>query len=262
MPDLAVYTQSVEWIWLIWLASLVIVVAFSWFAFRHLNLAALVRLWREEDGAAYSLAYALTLPFYVMFVCVVLETTAILIVKIGTVQAAYAAARSHIAYGSLVPPDVAREKARRAAVQAMVPFASGSWQHADGTPSNSALTGANHYKQAINKYDSNLPAKDWLLERKYFYADKATSIDEIRKDKINEPNGLVEVTILYKVPIFVPGVGRILGGRDSPWGGNYYVLDMYTTVALPDEAPHPPMPGLVPNRPKGPLGIEYAVPQN
>jgi len=80
----------------------------------------------------------MVMPIYILLLCLVIETTMGLIAKIGTVYSAYAAARNAIVYSSIDPAS-ADERARHAAVRAMVPFASSGQRHTDGTAHTVAL---------------------------------------------------------------------------------------------------------------------------
>src|SRR5438445_63931 len=77
------------------------------------------------------MATAVTLPIYIILICLVVETTSLLIVKVGTMYAAYAAARSRIVWDPTMPA-VGQERMELAGKQAMVPFASSHPLHQFG----------------------------------------------------------------------------------------------------------------------------------
>src|SRR5262245_56396176 len=89
-------------------------------------LAAMRHLALDEDGAAYTLSYVMVIPMYALLMCTIVEMALMLTAKLGTVYAAYAAARSASVWSSATEWEKAQEKAKTAAVQAMVPFSSGT----------------------------------------------------------------------------------------------------------------------------------------
>lgn len=250
MPPLSEYVRSVGWLGLLWLAGVAVVGVMTRRVLRGMSRTRLrALLAEEEDGAAYSLAYVLTLPFYVMFVCLVVEGTLILVAKMGTVYAAYAAARCDIVYHSLdASPARTDERTRRAAVRAMVPFASLSDRHLGGAADLPPGGDLAEYLQAVKHYAGGDPSAA-AVRAKYLYAHRATHVSVGRLATADEPRAPVTVTLRYEAPLFVPGVTRFLGRR-AP-GRPYFVYDITTVVSLPDERP---------GTPDGRLGITYEAP--
>ena len=246
MPALSEYFRSVEGVWLAWAVSVALLAVLAWRAFRGFRWSHLRALHAEEDGAAYSLAYVLTVPFFMLLVCLVIQTTLILIVKMGTLYAAYAAARSGIVWRS-ADPGRAGEEARLAAVHAVTPFASSSGLHAAGNRVGQATEGADDYAHAYRKLVHG-PATTDYLRAKYFYADKATAVD-LRKDS-PDADGDLTATVTYHMPLVIPGIARWFG-TPSPWDHRFYTMEIVSKVALPDEAPQSE---------SGTLGIQYGPP--
>lgn len=234
MPSNSDFFSSVEHIWFIWFVSLVITGVMTVQALHQLNWRSFLYMHREEDGAAYSLAYIMTFPIYVMFVCLVVETTLILIVKIGTVYGAYACARSYVVFHSL-DSGLAQDRFHQAAVMAMAPFGSSNKRHLDGNSSGTAANRANDYVAGAQAFFQNQPINLARIRNKYLYANQATAVTAIKTG--NQPQGVVEITLRYQTPLHVPGVTRFLGKR-SPRGGGYYIIEMETKASLPDEAPN------------------------
>lgn len=258
MPGFHAYAESVEWVWLAWAGSVVAVVLLLVRTVRGFTAADARRLARDESGAAYSLAYVLTAPVYVIFVCTVVETTMILVAKIGTVNAAYAATRCYVVYHGPdlnadedaasgcppLPPQAddrrvhATELARLAGVRAMVPFASPSRFHADGPTWPPDLIGTDAYTEAARQYAgrAGTPVNAAVIRAKYRYAYKAVGPVEVSKPEREPKERPVKLTLVYRAPLHIPVVARLMGDR-SPWGGRYRVLEIRTTVSLPDELP-------------------------
>lgn len=240
--------RSVEWVWLLWLGSLAVLVMIHRRAGRGAQRISLLQLHRDESGAAYSLAYVLTMPVYVWFVCMVIETTLVLISKLGTTYAAYAAARCNVVYHSL-DPSGAEQRVRRVAVEALVPFASSSRLHADGPTGFASQFDVAEYESAYRRFAPGSHVSSAILRAKYFYADKAVRVQSRKLS--SEPNGLLETKVTFEVPLYMPLAGKLLGKR-SPWGGSYFVMDISATVQLPDEQPRSA---------DGKLGIQYGPPK-
>ena len=83
------------------------------------------RLAADEEGSAYVLWYVMVLPVVIFIMVLVVETALIMTAKIGVTYAAFAAVRSAAVWQSTAGTAVAEQKARQAAIQALVPFANG-----------------------------------------------------------------------------------------------------------------------------------------
>ena len=245
------YVRSIEWVLLLWVVSVAIVSVMTVRALRRFQWSDVSTIAREEDGAAYSLSYAMAMPIYIFLCLMIVEMTMITLAKVGSVYAAYAAARDNIVYRSL---DAGEEsstapRARRAAVRAMAPYGSSEAIHAsDGRPSAGGEQDAQDYAAAAKKYAPDLKFNDRAIRAGYLYADKATTVDVSKPGK--GANDLVEATVTYRVPLRMPVAAAILGKR-SPGGGKYFVTNVKSSVKLPDETPQTP---------DGKLGITYTAP--
>ena len=143
---------SVRGITVLWACSVVglawLIVAAARRARRNLGR---LRDLSGEDGFAYSLGFLLTMPFLMVVVALVVETTLLLASKAGTFYAAYAAARSAIVWDTAQPPGVGDERIRLAAVHAIAPFASSNPAHLSGDLEDSASG------SAISDYVGQIP---------------------------------------------------------------------------------------------------------
>ncbi len=246
MPPVSELVRSVEIIWPVWLTSLILLVCIGRRVLRTLRWRHVRTVLTAEEGAAYSLAYVMTVPFFLFLVCLVIETSLMLVVKMGTLYAAYASARSAIVWRSA---DASRinERVQRAAVEALTPFASSSAIHADGPPMPGVDLDAAAYARAYRRYSSG-PASTSYLHAKYLYASKATSV--LTDKPSSAPDGTVAATVTYEMPLHLGVIGRVFGKR-SPWGGRYYTVTIASSAALPDETPRSA---------DGTLGINYVSP--
>jgi len=242
------YVRSIEWAIAVWVVSFAAVVALTVRAVRRLRPISWGCLARKEGGAAYSVSYVMALPIYILLCCAIIETSLILMAKIGSVNAAYAAARNNVVYRSLDDAEQADSppRARAAAVRAMAPFGSADPLHARPAIAADGRA-ADEYVAAARRYAPDLTYSDAAHRRGYLYANHAT---DVKLKKLGAgANDLVEAEVTYRVPIRMPGVGRLFGAA-AP-GGKYYFAEVQSLVRLPDESPQTP---------DGKLGIPYPPP--
>jgi hypothetical protein len=244
MIALEVYWRSVEWVLAIWLGSAVLLLVLTVAIVRKLRRPSLRTLWQGEQGAAYVLSYTMVFPLYLYLVCLIIEATGLLLVKAGTIYAAYAAARSAVVWLPAEPANQAQSRATLAALQCLTPFASPSDLHADG-PQPDTQEQTAYIREAGKRLRG--PELNSYLQAKFRYAAKATRVDIQGGTCFEDP---VRLRLTYQAPTYVPGVGRIFGQR-SPWGGKYYTVEVITEVVLPDETPQSE---------NGKLGIPYESP--
>lgn len=238
MVPLSEYFRSVEWIWAIWIVSLVLVAWMTRRALKKIDLAQWRQVFRDEDGAAYSLSYVLVFPIYVLLVILVIEATLILIVKLGTIYAAYAAARSLIVWHSMADEGIARAKAEQAAVQAMVPYAS-SWRtHARLAGIDFPSPQAEDFFRVYRFYHDKPANYRRYIVNKYRWAEWATRVNYNRELLGSEAwNADIRATVTYKMPLHMPAIARLLGTRHDGPRGRYYLVEITSSATLQDEAP-------------------------
>jgi Flp pilus assembly protein TadG len=241
------FIRSVEHVWLIWLAAILLLALLTrrmLHGFRWEDCRALLR---REEGAAYSISYVLAFPLYLLLICLIVESSLILLTKIGTIYAAYAGARSAIVWYSM-EPDQADQKCNQAAVQAMVPFASSSDLHTRGAGASATpSTAARNYLRACQAYNRGHAPASYLLA-KYGYAEKATQVQQLTRPPTWDAD--VTVRISYEAPFTVSVIGRILGKR-APWpSAHFYTYTIVSEATLQNEAP---------KNENQSLGIDYHV---
>src|SRR6185436_5070173 len=112
----------------------------------------LQRLLSEEDGAAYTLSYVMVIPVYAILVCMIIESVLMMSAKLGTVYAAYSAARTASVWSSATTWDKTLAKSRQAAVQSMVPFASGMQPASASTPGSGDVAKSAAYVAAYKTF--------------------------------------------------------------------------------------------------------------
>ena len=157
--------------------------------------------WRiDEDGAAYTLSYVMVIPVYALLICMIIETVLMLTAKLGTVYAAFAAARTASVWSSATTWDKTMTKAKAAATKSMTPFASGT--HGGSTkaaspPMRLAYVAAYHAYAKKSDFEQ-VPARQVRLR---------PGAREGR-DRQARPNiGTADITakVTYEFPFNVPG---------------------------------------------------------
>jgi hypothetical protein len=206
---------------------------------RRTLLASLRRLALDEDGLAYTLSYVMVIPMYALLICTIVEMALMLTCKLGTVYAAYAAARSASVWASATEWEKAQEKAQTAAIQAMVPFASGTQPLVDPTAPNAipddvagAVADAGLYTTAYLLY-AKKPVSIEYLGKKYAYAVLNTTVEF--EGPPEDWKSEIKAKVTYRFPFNVPGVGRIIGKKNL-LNGRYF-FEISSIVSLPNEGP-------------------------
>lgn len=264
---IADFTESVEDVWLIWLLSTSALTFVVYRALRVNQWSKWSQFFKEERGASYALSYLMTFPFYLMLVCWVIQSSMILLVKIGLTHAAHSAARSAVVWRSASLRSnadgllLANEKSQHAAAMAMVPYASGLREHAklylldpqymNGGRYAIATAEAVGYEKLFREFAKHSEAggsapKSDFVHRKYIYAAMMTKVTlQPHRFNFNEP---LRVTVSFRMPLHIPGTGRVLGSLH--WTGLGYYRDVTATAALPLETPDT-------EDPRRGLGINY-----
>lgn len=219
--------RSVELIWAVWLISTVASVVMTRRALARLTPRRALRLLRDERGAAYTLSYAMVLPFYLGSIAATIETTMILLAKCGTNYAAFAAARAACVH----PPSPEADRlAAAAAARALTPFASGlTLDPESASPGARALVAAH-----LAGGPSSVSPRYLLAKARY--AEAATRVRVERRVAPGDPVWEADrvATVEYRHPFFFAVVGWALGARDD---AGRYVYPIRSRVALRDECP-------------------------
>lgn len=229
-------TESVATIWVVWVAALAAFGFVTPGVLRRLNALNCRSLARDESGAVYVLSVTLIVPFYLILVCTIIETSLILVTKLGTIYAAYSAARSAIVW-DFDPPaasgisSVVTERARNAAQFAMVPLASGTTGIRDRM-----ATGESPAAEIFLKTVANSPVQDAYLERKVAYAYAATQVSVERSGQPQSGDDALIATVEHAYPFRVAIVGRMFGATRSDLGP-VLVWPIRSTYRLPTDAP-------------------------
>jgi len=228
------------------------------------------------------LPLVLTMPFYVLLITMIIECTLMLTAKIGSVGAAYSAARAAavwLPYESAMPktaPDYTpiedRElMVRLAAARSMWPYASGSKSHASDEPLDEFIDAtmtqqieAFRTYSGHQKFDAEYLKRTEYLKRKFAYAFNALTIavdyfDPITRVATEKPafNAKLQLTLHYEAPIHTFGIGRLFGEKSQT--GKFFVRPVVTTVLIENEGVKPSLEGkrISPDKLSKSLGIRY-----
>lgn len=230
------YFESVEDVWAAWFAAMAALLVLSGLFGPRLRPARLWRFSRDERGAAYSLSVVMILPTYIFLICTVIECTLILQVKIGSMYAAFAAARAAAVQLPARSSPAAMEKIKLAAVQAITPFASARDMHLagagtdQGPPTESERAWFDVYQQHAggSMYEA-------YLIRKRRYSQQAVTVRIFEDAK--PYSGAVRVEVEYEMPMNLPITGGIFGSQASWPGAPFRTRKVVSTVAMHVEWP-------------------------
>jgi hypothetical protein len=186
-----------------------------------------------EEGFAYALSFILTVPFMMLIVAVVVESTLLLIARIGVSFSAYAAARSAIVWETAEPAGTAETRVRMAAVHALAPFAPGDPSHLIGLDTKVDENTKFAYMGMYRRYCPDGPLSDGYLLRKLVYAHHALSLS---CDPPSRWDSSVTAVVVYEHPFSWPIVGRAFGRR-APWGGPTFTYTLRGSATLQNEGP-------------------------
>ncbi len=238
---------SIEDVWAIWFVSCVTLVILVSKSISRMQWKTCKQFFLAEEGASYIMSYMLAFPIYLLLVCFVVQSTMIIITKIGVTQAAHMAARSAVVWRSADPfslqagMELAKKKADAAAVMAIAPYASGLKGHsqmylydlsgaqiraAQAVPKSVIYLGL--YKTLVTH--SGPTADLSYVGRKFIYAAAMTNVKLTEKSR--GFNGELSVEVSHSMPIHIPGAGRIMGQLHLSGRGYYRVVKARATLPL------------------------------
>lgn len=198
---------------------------------RRSGLAVLRRFARDEEGAAYALSFVMVIPIYALLMCLIIEAALILTAKLGTVYAAFGAARTASVWSSHTTWEKTQEKANRAALIAMVPFASGTQSFRASVPTSGETVADGVVYWGVYQAYAKDPQSDKYLAAKYGYASRNVKVEiEGPPEKSDSP---ITAKVTYQFPFNVPAIGPLLGKK----GPDGYFFNLTSTATIPNEGP-------------------------
>jgi hypothetical protein len=250
---------------LLWFASglgLIAMLLLAMTRARHLTLA---ELRRSEIGGSYSIAILMVLPLFVTLLAFFIECNQLMLAKLGLGYATFSAARSAAAWQPIdlyFADSESRLKARchLAAARTLTPFISGAQPTAPTIIDAMARSRVDQVFDAYQRQRGTAGVSRSYLSQKFFNACAATTIDAVRISKSSASAAdRIAVTVTYRAPFLLPGIGRLLGEPVVAATGDAgidYVRPMTTTVECPiDYSLARGMP-----TPTYSLGIRYGEP--
>ena len=241
-----------ESVWDVWLALAAASACLVWLSLilsKRIPRRPLSRFSRDERGAAYTLSIVMVLPPYVFLVCMVIECMLILQVKIGTMYAAYAAARSAAVWLPAETPEDPLERVECAAAQGIAPFASARTLHIEAVTGTGGESREDQEDcvETYQKYADDALTAHYVSD-KLRYARIAT---HVRMLEVSDADpDVVDVEVEYEMPMNVPYTGRVFGGTATWPCAKFFTRKVVTTARVRLERP---------KSKKQTLGIDYDV---
>jgi hypothetical protein len=190
-----------------------------------------------EEGAAYSVAIALTLPLYITLLTVWIQATLLLMAQLGMFYAAFAGARAASVWdGTDVSEKTSNAQIRSAVRNAATPFVSGDarWTPSPATVSPLALAQAEAFASVYDEYLKSpaIPTEHLRSKRLHAQSSVEVGIDRHRAAGADS----VTVHVEYAIPIALPVAGWFLGDEvRAPDGDAAYVRTLEASVTLATE---------------------------
>lgn len=177
-----------------------------------------------EDGGAATLSYVMVVPLLMLLVSLVVETSLMMNAKLGTVYAAYAAARTASVVSSQPDWGTAQQTIESAAQQAMIPFASGS------RPGQTAVAPGD-FNEAYQEWAEQTVSSKYAQQK---ISDAKQHVQVSIGGKPEEWDSEIRVTVVYDFPFHVPGIGKLIGEPSSDGG---YVFPLRTELSWQNDGP-------------------------
>ena len=181
---------------------------------------------RDEDGGAYTLSYVMVIPVLMLLVAMVVESAMMLTAKLGTVHAAYVAARVATVQSGTSDWPIVEGRIEQAAIQAMVPFASGS--NRSQLPSQSD---DDAYRAAYDDWADDAVADAYVQSK------QRDAAENVRVSIAGPPASWqndVTAVVSYDYPFRLPGIGRLIGEPSADGG---FTFPLTSRATLPGDGP-------------------------
>lgn len=220
------------------------------------------RLHRSEQGAAYTVSVAMTLPLFSMLIALFVEGTMLAIGQLGVSYAAFSGARSaSVWYGADVPVDVSARQVRRAVLNNAVAFVSGDPRWDVRSQSSDAVSDAEVLAQQFAEWSEDPWSMRDKVAAKRRHAAASVKVEDSIYDSLSaNPRTSVpseaSVKVTYACPIVVAFVGPILGEPVEGPGGPSYARTLTATATFEVERPAHESNGAKTPR-ENSLGIRY-----
>jgi Flp pilus assembly protein TadG len=246
MIPLSEWLRGVEGVGLVWLIAVCLLAGSLIRVVRHFRWPHLPRLHHEEQGASYTLSYVMVFPVYLLFVCLVVETSLLMLAKIGTLYAAHAGARSAAVWQWAQPTSARQTRIDQSVRTAMAPFA-GFSNRISGAPPSGSVAQAAEYALALHTYaqasaDQSPPPRPYtrvtpsISRYTTQYLVAASRINHEVQRQGTGDDTTIRCTVTYRAPLLIPGAAKIL----SPSGRAPWDYPITSIVTLPGEPPATP----------------------
>ena len=185
----------------------------------------LQNLVRDEHGGAYTLSYVMVIPILMLLTCLIIESTLMMMAKVGTSYAAFSGARTAIVWSSASDNwDLAENRIEKAAIQSFVPFSSG--MGAQGSAPNEASAYSSSYTAFVDE-----PVSESYIRAKYSNAARRLKVTVSGPPRSHDSE--IKVTVAYRFRFNMPGIGKLIGEKDD----DGYSFPLKSTATLQNEGP-------------------------
>ena len=208
IPGISDFIRGAELLWILWTALAVISIVWTIKLVGRIRVRNPARVWKEEDGLSYTLAFVFTIPLYLLICCVFCEVTLLMLAKFGTVYGAYAGARSAVVWEAM-SPSLREDRVREATVTAITPFTIQARNpgSSPSIPGISAQAHAADYVKALSRFSGSAVREQHLRQHFADVAGKTRVSVNFTEKRRGAP---VEVTVTYRAAFLVPGVARLM----------------------------------------------------
>lgn len=232
-------------VYLVWLLSgcgLAGLVLVAWSRSRRVSVA---ELRCSEMGGSYSISLLMVLPLFVTLVAFFFECNQLMISNLGLNYAAYSAARSAAVWQPIDEKSsngttTLEERCRFAAARVLTPFSASNATMIPAGQSPVQVRRASLIASAYQQATESDDRRAMYIAKKFYRAYSATSAKvQVAADPTNARSRYATVSVTYRPPLLLPGMGRFLGERveDADGFGSNFVRTMKATYTLPVDAP-------------------------
>jgi hypothetical protein len=167
--------------------------------------------------------------------CLIVETALMMVAKLGTVYAGYAAARTAVVWSSATDSEREfKKKVTAAAQRSFTPFASGTKEGWLDLPHRvQAEIFSTKFKAYQLAAGRESPVSRTVIRKMHANARRFLEVKIKQRPRTWDADVTIELE--YRFRFNVPGVGRLIGQR-SLWDGHYY-FPLRTQVTLQNEGP-------------------------
>lgn len=251
MDLLRQFTESMGDVLALGVVSAVGLAVFIYVAAKRGRRGRFARIPVSERGS-YSVSLLMALPTFVTLLAMFVQCTCLMLAKLGTIYAAYAAARSAMVWiPSDAPSSVIEAQVHLAAAKALAPFASSNPNHQESAVADLPVDAVNAFADAYEAMAAEPIATREVLAQKLRNSFGTVEAPWVFVASASGDR-LIQLNLKYHAPLAVPGLGLLLGKEVAGTEGNFFAREIETTVTMtcewptviPDATPRPYVMGI------------------